>query len=62
MEANRRLHTWMFYADANAAFGDFCLDGATAGKAFALQNESLAQINDYSWLYGQFKQRFPNDY
>lgn len=62
MEANKRLQLWMFYANAESAYGEFCLDGAVAGNAYALQNESLAQINDYSWLYGQFKQRFPNDY
>lgn len=57
-----RLNTWLTVASDEAEYGEFCLAGATAGAAFAQQNDSLAQINDYSWLYAQFKQEFPNDY
>lgn len=61
-EAGERLHTWMYIADAEAAYSEFCIDGAQAGNMFALTYESLEQLNNYEWLYGQFKQRFPNDY
>lgn len=61
-ESIGRLNTWLTVANDEAEYGEFCLAGATAGAAFAQQNETLAQINDYSWLYAQFKQEFPNDY
>jgi hypothetical protein len=61
-EAETRAKTWLCVADDEAEYGDYCIAGAEAGYAFAQKSDSLAQINDYTWLYAQFKQQFPNDY
>lgn len=61
-EAKYRLTTWLTTADDNAEYSEFCLVGARDGHQFAQKADSLSQINDYSWLYEQFKQQFPNDY
>ena len=56
-ETQHRLHTWCTVG-AQAPHGDWCMRGAKAGRAFALDSGSRDRmhcINDWAWLAAEFQ-------
>lgn len=59
-ETVERLKTWKFKGHDKQPFGSFAVLGAKAGNKFAAENAAMMlKINDYGWLYEQFKLAFP---
>lgn len=55
----RRLDIWCTVG-RDRPFGEFCVDGANAGRKFGSDNcgdrDVLIKVNDFGWLNEQFKQ------
>ena len=53
VDTQERLNTWCTYNNG-AAYGDWAIIGANAGKKYGQENasnkEALAKINDFTWL------------
>lgn len=58
-ESDFRIENWLSPAFDDEEFADFAIEGAEAGIAFYEENVNnptmLEKINDYEWLYEQFK-------
>jgi len=54
-ETEQRLKIWT--SIANGRYSEYALDGARAGMEFGVSSsDNLQLINDYDWLYEQFRQ------
>lgn len=57
-ENSERLHAWTTKG-LDRKFGEYVIPGAIAGMKYGTENknnqEALSKINDWSWLYEQFK-------
>jgi hypothetical protein len=57
-ETDDRIDIWCIVGK-NQEFGDYAIAGARAGKKFGIENidnpDELKKINDFDWLYEQFK-------
>ena len=60
-ETDFRLNIWCTKGK-DKLFGEYCIAGAVAGKAYGLANtgnlEALKMINDFAWLKQQFDQTY----
>ena len=60
-ETDFRLNIWCTKGK-DKPFGEYCIAGAVAGKAYGLANtgnlETLKMINDFAWLKQQFDQTY----
>jgi hypothetical protein len=60
-ETDFRLNIWCTKGK-DKPFGEYCIAGAVAGKAYGLANtgnlEALKMINDFAWLKQQFDQTY----
>lgn len=61
-ETEFRLNAWCTRGK-DKLFGEYCIAGAKAGKAYGEANKSsiedLKKINNFDWLYEQFKKSYP---
>jgi hypothetical protein len=63
VETNDRLNIWCTVGK-DKKYGEFAINGAVAGKEFAMANkndtEVLKRINDYNWLREQYDRFYKN--
>ncbi len=59
-EAKYRLKVWKFKGHDRGPYGSFAVIGAKSGNKFAAEHAAkISNINNYGWLYEQFKLEYP---